>query len=592
MAANKNKHGRSAWLLACVMGVGAANAAVYTVGPTGTPGNCTHSTIQAAINAAAGNPGTDEIRISANQIWPAQALYVENHGVDLIGGFADCASEMPTAQTELSGAGGVSAPVVVVSNTDSHQVRLNRLAIVDGDPAFAMAGSRDGGGIRFLGPGGLELERVRIADNRASSGGGVFVQSYAAKAPMTLAIGDHVQIEDNQAVEGFGGGIRVVGANLALAGVETSIRRNSAGNNGGGISASSDWEASIVIASAGAEADGVIADNTSLVDGGGIHVWGSYVVRLYTDDPVRPLRLERNTARTGGAIFAERGANVLLWESIVSDNLSSGSGAALGLDGARIGSYRIPGAAHAPAGAVACAQPILCNLWENNISRADSGLPREGAIAKFVGNPSFSTELTLESASVRNNQGFNLFSDVCSAGGGQCAMDILLSNSELVGNSVQSLADLEYGSDLQLDLCTVAEIGAINAPMFNVGAGLLGLNRSIIWQPGRAIIGNSQILNTGHLLVHDTSQFPPDPGIRSADPRFIDPANGNWQLMPDSPALDSAPVFETPLQDLARAPRVVDLPQLTNLAGPVDLGAWERQEIDVIFIDGFDSLAN
>ena len=66
-------------------------------------------------------------------------------------------------------------------------------------------------------------------------------------------------------------------------------------------------------------------------------------------------------------------------------------------------------------------------------------------------------------------------------------MDILLSNSELVGNSVQSLADLEYGSDLQLDLCTVAEIGAINAPMFNVGAGLLGLNRSIIWQPGRAI---------------------------------------------------------------------------------------------------------
>lgn len=114
MAANKNKHGRSAWLLACVMGVGAANAAVYTVGPKGTPGSCTHSTIQAAINAAAGNPGTDEIRISANQIWPAQALYVENHGVDLIGGFADCASEMPTAQTELSGAGGVSAPVVFV----------------------------------------------------------------------------------------------------------------------------------------------------------------------------------------------------------------------------------------------------------------------------------------------------------------------------------------------------------------------------------------------------------------------------------------------------------------------------------------------
>lgn len=575
-------------LMTCMLGVGVANAAVYTVGPAGTPGNCTHATIQAAINAAANNPGSDEIRIAANQIWAAQALYIENHSLDLYGGFEDCSAPTPTAQTEVSGAGGVSATVIHVSNTDSHQVRLDRLDIVDGDPVLAMAGNRDGGGLQFIGPGRLELSRVRIADNRAFSGGGIFVQSHVAKTAMTLAIGDHVHIEDNQAIDGYGGGIFLAGANLSLAGVDTSIRRNSAGNNGGGISAFADWASRIDIASGGAEADGVISENTSLTDGGGIHVFGDYDVRLFTSDPIRPLRLERNKARFGGAIFAEHGARVGLWEAIVSDNIAIGEGAALGLYGARIESHRIPGAAQPPAGAVACASPITCNLWQYNLARTDNGLSLPGAIAKLDGSPALPTDLKFESAVVRDNEGYSLFADVCSAGGGLCQMTTTLSNSEFVGNPVQSFAEMDYGTDLLLDLCTVAGLGPIAAPMFNVGNGLLELSRSIIWQPGRPIIGNSLILNSGYLLVHDTSQFPPDPNIRSADPRFVDPADGNWQLKPNSPALDSAPILETPLQDLARASRVVDLPQATNLAGPVDLGPWERQESDVLFADGFD----
>src|SRR5690349_11167855 len=93
-----------------------APAAVYTVGPTGTAGNCTHNTIQPALNAAAINPGPDEIRITNNQIWAAQALTINNHPVSLTGGFANCLPLAPTGQTRLSGAGGTAAPVIAVTN--------------------------------------------------------------------------------------------------------------------------------------------------------------------------------------------------------------------------------------------------------------------------------------------------------------------------------------------------------------------------------------------------------------------------------------------------------------------------------------------
>jgi hypothetical protein len=581
-----------AWVVSIcciVFGPGVSLAAVYTVGPTGTPGTCTHTTIQAAIDAAASNPGSDEIRIAANQTWGALALYIENQDLDLSGGFSDCFPLAPTSQTTLSGAGGLSASVINVSNTDSHLLRLHRLQIVDGDPVFAMAGSRDGGGLRIRGPGRLELEWVRIADNRAFTGGGIFLQNDTLDFPLTLAIADHVQIEDNQAIEGYGGGIYMTGVNLTLAGVDTSIRRNSAGNNGGGIALLSGQSSTIDIASAGADADGVISANTTLVDGGGIYVEGNHEVYLYTSDPVSPVRLERNHARSGGAIYAERGAAITMWEAIVSDNVATGDGAAVYLDGAILGAYRIPGASSPPAGATACALPIVCNLWEYNRALSDNGIPASGALATIGGAANTPSSLRIESAVVRLNQGINLLSDVCFSG--ICPLSVTLTNSAFVENTVQSFADSEYGSSLYLDTCTIADLGTIDSPMFNVGNGVLSLSRSIIWQPGRTIIGSSQVLVASFLLLHDVSQFPADPYILEGDPRFVDPANGNFQLMANSPALDIAPVdedHEVTLQDLARAGRVVDLPQIENLAGPLDLGAWERQEVDILFSNDFD----
>ena len=46
----------------------AAHAAIFTVGASG----CTHTTIQAAVNAAASNGGADTIRVTRSQSYTAR----------------------------------------------------------------------------------------------------------------------------------------------------------------------------------------------------------------------------------------------------------------------------------------------------------------------------------------------------------------------------------------------------------------------------------------------------------------------------------------------------------------------------------------
>ena len=73
---------------------------------------------------------------------------------------------------------------------------------------------------------------------------------------------------------------------------------------------------------------------------------------------------------------------------------------------------------------------------------------------------------------------------------------------------------------------------------------------------------------------------PPSSGDIDQDPKFIDPAHGNYRLMGNSPARDAgenSPPGTTRNVDLDGNPRVV--------FGTVDMGAYEVQQ--EIFADGF-----
>jgi hypothetical protein len=158
---------------------------------------------------------------------------------------------------------------------------------------------------------------------------------------------------------------------------------------------------------------------------------------------------------------------------------------------------------------------------------------------------------------------------------------------------------MSAGARFGCDSCTIASLGTFSAPLFDM-AGTLSLTRSIVWEPGRDIVGGRTpaIITAQDLLLHDRSDFPPVDfpafsNITVGDPRFVAQGAGDFRLGVNSPALDRAADIGFPPTDLDGNPRAVDQPAVPDQPGPVDLGAYERADdgssSDAIFSDGFES---
>ncbi|MFP4016327.1 MAG: LamG-like jellyroll fold domain-containing protein, partial [Halanaerobiales bacterium] len=104
---------------------------------------------------------------------------------------------------------------------------------------------------------------------------------------------------------------------------------------------------------------------------------------------------------------------------------------------------------------------------------------------------------------------------------------------------------------------------------------------NIIYNGTRSIFseGEGCTLNTSNNIIHNTSNnivynpesFPDD--IVNVDPLFIDPANGDYRLHPNSPAVDNGYILENILIDYDGNPRPIG-------AG-LDIGAFEFQGSDL-----------
>jgi hypothetical protein len=73
----------------------------------------------------------------------------------------------------------------------------------------------------------------------------------------------------------------------------------------------------------------------------------------------------------------------------------------------------------------------------------------------------------------------------------------------------------------------------------------------------------------------------PGKGNIDEGPRFVDPVNGDFRLLPDSPCIDSASI-EGPTEDLPGFPRPVDIPGVGREGSAAfDMGAYEFQIADI-----------
>lgn len=581
-------------VLLAVAAAAPAAAAVFSVGPPGTAGDCTHTNVQAAIDAAAANPGPDEIRLVRNTTpgYAQQALVIDGHDLTLIGGVADCTAVVTNGRTWLSGAGGAAAPVIAIRGNPgtSLQVRLQGLGLHGGDSE----GPDPGGGLSIRAGGDFALADSDILNNSAQMGAGIGIYGAEGDGVTRVVLGDNVSISGNAyagATSSIGGGISVQRADLSLCGSNTVVRGNRAYNAGGiwlgGVSADSPAHLELCVANA---PNTPVLDNNTATRGGGLQLQPYATARIYTRDADRPLRIARNSADYGGAIDAHGAtARVDLWEVHIAENTGHLEGGAFALfNGAQIGVHPAL-SADAPAGAVPCARH-RCNTLAYN--RSDSAQSQGGTVAALTTTANTTPpQLHIDNALITRNNGSSLFSAIQVESGAAAPALISLRNSVIAGNAqAVSWVRVTGGSEFRCDLCTVAYNGLQSAGGVALisSDGALHLRRSIIWEPGRELIaGASATVSAQSLLVHDASDLAGQSDIRVANPNFVNDAD-DFHLRPDSPALDSAAADEAPAVDLDGNPRVRDLDDIPDRLGVVDLGAYERRDNDQLFGDGFE----
>lgn len=571
----------SAAVLAC-LGIG--NVQAQTVFKVGTGIDCTHATVQSAIDAAGSDGGQDSIiHISNSLAYTAQALTIRDQNLSLFGGFARCSDNTPTASalTRLDGAGGSARSVLSV--TGRGNLHLRSLEIRGGDASD----SAFGGGVFMGAEGTLFIEQTHIANNRAGFGGGIAV--YGART--LLAIGSNVLVFGNTARR-EGGGIHCRAGRLEIKAPGSGLLSNHAEEEGGGLRL---VDCDAQLASAGPFNAGVLYGNSSNQNGGGISASDSGI-EVFTIDPVAPVRVSLNVARhRGGGVALFDHSRLTVWDGIFEGNRGYDGGAvyayARTIGGPHFAVFSAstpPAGTAVPSGARACASGLRCNRFVGNVARRDDGTPGAGAVfysdytppSCFPGvcfDPIGSNGKDFDRIQLDRNEGRSLIRHVGKS------HRFRISNCLVFGNTVSEdlLSAPDANPSLELSHCTISHN--------QVGGAVLRTQRarvrcSILNQPGVLLAGS-----TGndfiHLLVPDTSQLPPKVSIARGVPRFVDPPRDDYRLFigsrfeAPSPGLDFADACgeDATNADLDGRQRPVDLVNRPNQLGPIDLGAHESR---------------
>jgi len=587
------------------MAAARADAAIYAVG---SEAGCTHATIQEAIDAAEANPGEDFIRVPHSQVWNEQALVIDTAQTLWLEGFwSDCNNIDGSTRTTLDGFGGSAAPVLRIQAAAGSVIGFDMLTIRNGDVSGE---SGKGGGVYYRGNGVLVISNSSIINSVAGLGGGMYLEGTGEAAAVYILGG--VGITGNVAVDS-GGGVFAEAVHLYMVDANSIIAFNEAtgyeffgvtvGGYGGGlvVNSTTSLDGFATIGSAGVGSLGAISGNSARY-GGGVAVLGetgsyrsSYLYLHATQSGV-PAKIDQNFASVGGGGIYARGhvdggdefseADAILWNASIEGNAAA-QGSALFIDDA--GAFFLNGhfVDEPPADVVPCSSDVPCGRIVGNIDQDALGQPTGGAVIHAIGqlvlggifdetDPPTAPRGTV----IEGNRGGRLF-DLQDAW--LDAFSLLISGNEISGQLIRSTT--EDGRFNLLDTTIAGNTIGGDAVLEVDDAA--DLRRVLIWQPGTTSWSGDGTPSVQWSIVSEAESLGGGPGAIVADPRFIDPARGDYRLRAASPAIDYAPPITGDDRDVFGLPRDQDIGVVPGVEGYVrDIGAHERPALQPVVLNG------
>jgi hypothetical protein len=560
---------------AIAAGSATADGAIFYVGAPWDRA-CDFTDLQAAIDHAQTAPGADVIRVAAGQAYTQQALVIEDDdGLNVVGGYNDCADTTSGYRSWIRGEGGAAAPIISVRGSGT--VKLHSLDL---------EGNAEGKGLE-VDCVGCTVQLLDVGVHRNAQGVSVATTNCwgACPAPARLIVGASVQVSENRSVGDVGqegAGIAVHAAVLDMSRAPGSeVSNNAAARDGGGIHLAT--QASGFIGAA-------VFNNSAGGDGGGVAVVNGSRLLLYPTGPgSRPRFFQNQAAGRGGGLFVAdgwpgHGSAVIGWDAAFEGNFAEDGGAvyvsAIVAGAARLCLRSLaaepepdgPCPERAPREAVHCQAATTCNVIFDNAAIGLGG----AVMSRGPG-----TRVHLSHQQLTANTGWSIVSH--EDGSRQASEAVVRIDDSLVAKNGPLLATVLNVSAPRTTVrrSTVADNDAF--AFFLRDSLDFELTDSIVWEPGHDTLVRAGASGTAFVrmvLASEVDSLGPAPDVQAAaDPGFV--AADDYQLRENSPAVDFSDTAAT-VRDLDGNPRGVDLPAVFDNFGPSDLGAYERQPVPIV----------
>jgi len=544
----------------------------YTVGSD--PGSCDFSNIHDAIMAAASG---DTVQVSNEIAWPTAGLSIANKSLNLIGGFSDCndTTTDSNAPTIIMQTGSES--VITVSNAIAGvpTVFLRHLVLRQGD-----GGASKGGGIDVSGGLVLRVHHVAIEDNQAMLGGGIRIHGGPPSPTVRLEggslIGGTSVVDGGNNATSKGGGIYCdSGAQIEWR--DASINYNSALDGGGLYLSNCALGMPSAIGTSLRTVD--IAHNRALSSGAGLMAVDGATVDLVSEAN-RQVRIIANEADYDHSGSGDGGGLFIFQSSLTAVGLNleeniAYSGAAFAVAGG--GSIDMD---RGNPNGDNCPSKPRCSTVSRNQSTGNLA----GAMYAYNGN------VDLRQTFVEDNHSLDNTVGVFNMGSMLTARSVQISGNTPQFPGTNSLIEVSNNSTMDLRLVTAAFNNA--GSFFSTGNGsTVVLADSIFWQPGidTLVDDGTTILSVSCLNAAENVTVPAathNPGFRVGDGgKQVEPLLDLNSSSPNIDACSDMPL-PNPAFDVVGQFRVVDVPEVADLGGALDRGAFEYQP--PLFADGFE----